>query len=62
VGWFVAPIGIAAAAGMTVYFVLAVAAHIRKHDPEQPADSGPDARVGGHSADIAALIMTTGAR
>ena len=31
-GWFWAPIGIAAAAGMAAYFALAVAAHIRRHD------------------------------
>ena len=29
-----APIGIAAAAGVTAYFVLAIAAHIRAHDSE----------------------------
>jgi hypothetical protein len=31
-GWFWRPVGIAAAAGMAAYFVLAVAAHIRKRD------------------------------
>jgi hypothetical protein len=31
-GWFWRPIGIAAAAGLAVYFVLAVIAHIRHHD------------------------------